>query len=323
MRFMVPAERLLRVAPCVALGLMLAAGCAERPPSAATATRVILPGEQALTPPAAGPAAQETAPPAAPGPSAAEAARAPTTEGVAAESRAAAAAAPAATTGSEFAAFTGRVSVTGTVPALRPLVAQGDPNVKDAVCVEQAIPDESVIVGPEGGLANVFVFARRLPAGVKPPPPPSEPVELDQRHCRFVPQAMVFRVGQPLLMKNSDPVAHNVRTSGFSMSINQIVSPNDQKGIAVKYTRPERMPVQTKCDIHAWMLAWHFPLDHPYAAVTGPDGRFTIPDLPAGDWEFVVWHGRAANIEKSYKFTAAAGQVITRDFSVTADRLSQ
>jgi hypothetical protein len=68
----------------------------------------------------------------------------------------------------------------------------------------------------------VFVFAKKLPAGVKAPPPPTEPVVIDQQGCKFVPQAMVFRVGQPLLMKNSDPVSHNVRTKGLTTPINQI-----------------------------------------------------------------------------------------------------
>jgi hypothetical protein len=206
---------------------------------------------------------------------------------------------------------------------LPPLKAAGDPTVQDKVCVAKAIPDDSVIIGADNGLANVFVFAKKLPAGVKAPPPPTDPAVLDQQGCRFVPQAMVFRAGQPLLMKNSDPVSHNVRTTALSMAINQIVPPNDTTGIAVTYKKPERMPVQTKCDIHAWMLAYHFPLDHPYAAVTDADGNFTIPDLPPGDWEFVVWHGRAGNIERSFKFKATAGQALTQEFVVPSAKLSQ
>jgi hypothetical protein len=208
---------------------------------------------------------------------------------------------------------------------LPPLKSAGDPTVpaQDKVCVAMAIPDDSVVVGPEGGLANVFVFAKKLPAGVKAPPPPTEPVELDQKGCRSLPQALVFRVGQPLLMKNSDPVAHNVRTASLTMPINQIVPPSNTKVIEQKYTRPERMPVQTKCDIHAWMLGWHLPLDHPYAAVTGPDGQFEIKDLPPGEWEFVIWHGRAGYLERSYKMTAKAGAAVTHDLSVPAAKLSQ
>ena len=171
----------------------------------------------------------------------------------------------------------GRVKVDGAVPPLPPLKAAGDPTVQDKICVAKAIPDDSVVVGANNGLANVFVFAKKLPAGVKAPPPPTDPIVLDQQGCRFVPQAMVFRAGQPLLMKNSDSVSHNVRTTALSMAINQIVPPNDTKGIAVTYKKPERMPVQTKCDIHAWMLAWHLPLDHPGPQLLTPgDGAVEV-----------------------------------------------
>jgi hypothetical protein len=309
------------------------AGCGGDPHEVA-ATQVILPGEQSFTIPEV---PEETAPattPEASG-SASETAGESTSNtpstaasntpestpptGAPAESSTAA---PAATTGSDKALFTGRVTVAGTPPTLSPVMNKGNPNVKDTICVAQDTPDESVIVGDGGGLANVFVFAKKVPAGVEVPPPTTEPAVMDQVNCRFVPQAMVFRVGQPLLMKNSDPVAHNVRANGLTQTINQIIAPSDQTGIPLTYARPERVPVQTKCDIHAWMSAYHLPLDHPWAAVTGPDGTFEIKDLPPGEWEFVVWHGRVGNVEKSVKLKAAAGQIVSQDFSVPAAELS-
>lgn len=329
-----------RIWPAV---LLLASGCAQRDPSQITATLVIRPGDQQFTVPEAPPQAPTEAP--APATTATAAAQTPAAQPAAvadatpaaepapatpatpaaqpAPSAAPAAAATAESTGTEFAAFKGRISVAGAAPVLPPLKAAGDPTVQDKVCVANAIPDESVVVGSDGGLANVFIFAKKMPAGVMPPPPPTEPAVIDQIGCRFVPQAMVLRVGQPLVLKNSDPVSHNVRTASLSMPLNQIIAPNNTTGITVSYARPERMPVQTKCDIHAWMLAWHFPIDHPYAAVSGPDGRFEVPNLPPGDWEFVIWHGRTGYIERSYKLKAAAGQAVTHDFSVPAAKLSQ
>lgn len=328
----------LTVRPPIAASLAMflvalaVAGCGDQGLREVAATRVILPDEQAYTIPEV---AEEGSPESAddstgsttetstaPMSSATSTAASSTPEATPSTTTPAESTTAAATTGTDKALFTGRVTVAGTPPTLSPLVNQGNPNVKDAVCVAQDVPDESVIVGEGGGLANVFVYAKKVPAGIEVPPAPAEPAVMDQQNCRFIPQAMVFRVGQPLLMKNSDPVSHNVRTAGFTQQINQIISPNDTKGIPVTYARPERVPVQTKCDIHAWMSAYHFPLDHPWAAVTGPDGTFDIKDLPAGDWEFVVWHGRAGNIEKSVKFKAAAGQVVRMDFSVPASELA-
>jgi hypothetical protein len=177
--------------------------------------------------------------------------------------------------------------------------------------------------GENGGLADVFVYARRLPKGMTAPPPPAEAAVMDQMGCRFIPQAFVLRVGQPLQMKNSDPVSHNVRTSPISnSSFNSTIKPNDATGLSLQYERSEARPVQTKCDIHTWMLAWHLPLNHPYAAVTAADGSFEIKDLPPGDWEFTVWHGKAGDIAPRVAIKASAGQVIEKDFQVELSKLN-
>jgi hypothetical protein len=33
-------------------------------------------------------------------------------------------------------------------------------------------------------------------------------------------------------------------------------------------------------------------MEHPFFATTGPDGTFTIPNLPAGTYEIEAWHER-------------------------------
>jgi hypothetical protein len=310
----------------LAASLLVGCGGAKEPESA----EVVLPDEQAVTKPEiespqpVPPLETGVASTATPSPGTPEPAGTPvetTTTPAASTTPASTPAAAPATTGTEFARFSGRITVDGVAPQLPPLVQAGDPTVKDQVCVQSAIPNDSVIVGPDGGLKDVFIYAKRVPGGVNVPAPPEEPAELDQKGCRFMPQAMVFRVDQPLNMVNSDPVAHNVRTAGFTMQLNQIIPPNDKKGITTTYERAERTPVQTKCDIHTWMLSWHLPLDHPWATVSAEDGTFVIDNLPAGDWEFIIWHGKTGYVERSVKFSAAQGEVIERNFTVPASKL--
>jgi len=55
------------------------------------------------------------------------------------------------------------------------------------------------------------------------------------------------------------------------------------------------------------MVAYLLPVDHAFAAVTNADGELTIPNLPAGNYEFVVWHEAAGYVHRKYKVTIAAG----------------
>ena len=40
-----------------------------------------------------------------------------------------------------------------------------------------------------------------------------------------------------------------------------------------------------KCDVHPWMQSYMGVFSHPFFAVTGGDGKFTIANLPAGTSE--------------------------------------
>ena len=55
------------------------------------------------------------------------------------------------------------------------------------------------------------------------------------------------------------------------------------------FTSPETMVV-FKCDVHTWMSAYAGVMAHPYFAVTGSDGRFTLQGLPPGDYTVAAWH---------------------------------
>ena len=63
-----------------------------------------------------------------------------------------------------------------------------------------------------------------------------------------------------------------------------------------------------KCDVHGWMNAYAGVLDHPYFAVSKPDGSFSIPNLPPGSYTLArvarearhadaAGHGRREGIE--------------------------
>ena len=61
---------------------------------------------------------------------------------------------------------------------------------------------------------------------------------LDQDKCRYTPRVLGVRVGQPLQIRNSDPLLHNVRSNGV---INQAFNKSHaDRGHEASITRSRR-----------------------------------------------------------------------------------
>ena len=190
-------------------------------------------------------------------------------------------------TGTGWASLKGRFVFAGTPAAAKALVADKDTEV----CGKTAkLFDRSLLVDPSTkGLANVVVFVRKS-SRVKGPVPDTQLV-FDQKNCEFLAPVFAARVGQPIDVKNSDPVGHNTNISGSDF--NQLIP----AGGSLPY-RPKAetgMPTMVTCNVHPWMKAYMVFRKDGYVAVTATDGSFAIPDLPAGELlEFQVWHERSA-----------------------------
>jgi len=84
---------------------------------------------------------------------------------------------------------------------------------------------------------------------------------------------------------------------------------------SVTLNQPEPLfPV--KCDVHPWMNAWVAVMTHPFWAVTGEDGAYTIEDLPAGTYTIEAWHERLGT--QTSEVTVADGETATADFAFAA-----
>jgi hypothetical protein len=149
--------------------------------------------------------------------------------------------------------------------------------------------DESVLVGESGSLANVVVslrLARREKIDIHPNynAQLSEPVELDNKGCQFVPHIAFVRSGQPIVLKNSDPVGHNTKVALF----NQIIPSGNQ--VQTRIERAAALPLQVSCSIHPFMTAYVLVQDHPYMAASAEDGTFEIKNIPMGKRALMFWH---------------------------------
>jgi hypothetical protein len=156
---------------------------------------------------------------------------------------------------------------------------------------------EDWVVRKEGmGVRDVFLWLED-PAG-KPLPVhptlravPQEDAALDQPNGQFVPHVLALRQGQPLLVKNSSPVAHHVVIQGHPLVNPGRDFPLPAAGSAeVTGLQADRLPLQVTCHIDPWMMAWVRVFDHPYYAVADANGRFEVRLAPSGKYRLKVWH---------------------------------
>jgi hypothetical protein len=204
-----------------------------------------------------------------------------------------------------FAAFAegaGR-SVSGVVtykgPKPAPAVLQMS---RDEKCMklhgDKPVLNEEQIVNDANQVKNVFVYVKDGLAPAKYPVP-SEPANLDQEGCMYLPHVQGMRVEQKLNVNNKDGFLHNVR--GLAKINPPLNLGQPINGTREKVFHKAETPIKFRCDVHPWMSAYIFVMPHPFFAVTDDQGKFTIKDLPPGDYTLTAWHEKYGERELKIK----------------------
>lgn len=209
-------------------------------------------------------------------------------------------------------AITGAVRFEGTAPEQS--VAQLSGWSECAVQHPQGNPPAGDVLVKEGKLQNAMVYIKDG-LGDRVFTVPTEPVEMDQKACIFIPRVLGVQTGQPIKFLNSDPMAHNVH--GFAQQAKAWNISLSVKGTSrsVKVDKPESM-IEIKCDIHPWMRAYVGAFDHPYFALSGADGSFALKNVPPGEYTVEAWHERFGT--HSQKVTVGAKETKEIEFAFTA-----
>ncbi len=180
----------------------------------------------------------------------------------------------------------GKVVFTGEVPAAETISMAADPFCQAAH--SGAVTNAPVVVDADGGLADALVYISDG-LGNWSFPVPEEPAVLNQQGCIYHPHVLAVRAGQTVVFRNDDDTLHNINVQPAANPAFNTGQPIAGMTTEKVFENPE-IGIPARCDVHPWMSAYLHVLAHPYFAVTGADGSFTIPDLPPGEYVVSVWH---------------------------------
>jgi len=168
----------------------------------------------------------------------------------------------------------------------------------DQFCMQNKVMSEDLVVDPATkAIANIvfMIDSKKTKLTTEELHPdlrkiPTDMPEMDNVKCVFVPHIIAVRAGQKLLMKNSDPTAHNANFGFFkNEEVNPLIPAGGSKEIVTKFEEAGVTPVA--CNIHSWMKGYVIVSGHPYVGISDAKGMIKIEKLPAGtELNFKIWH---------------------------------
>ena len=194
---------------------------------------------------------------------------------------------------------------------------------------------EEFSIASDGGLKDVVIQLINIDKGkafsFSPP-------TIEAKDCRFLPFVTVVRDDKEVTVVNMDPVMHDIQayeTSHLGPRVlfnsplpmnphhRRDVGANNHEHLAgqpmhqtIHLTKGRKIFVM-QCGLHAYMESWAMAVDNPYYAVTGQDGAFALPDVPAGTYKLVAWHPQVGKMLEQ-EVTVTPGGTATSNFVFNA-----
>ena len=200
----------------------------------------------------------------------------------------------------------GIVKFNGVAPSPAPLEIGKD---KD-VCGAHPLFDQSLVVGPNGGILDAVVSITDIEKGE--PLKPADAVIFDQKGCEYLPHVAAFPAGSTVKVLNSDGILHSVHTESTINPVVDMAQPGFKKSLSVTIAKPE--VIHVTCDAHNWMEGWWYVTGNPYYAVTDAAGHYSIGNVPPGNYTLQVWQEKLGTMTR--KVTIAVGKSVSADFTM-------
>jgi len=132
--------------------------------------------------------------------------------------------------------------------------------------------------------------SRKLPAS-----PETTPRVISQRGMRFDPRVVALKSGQSLKFTNEDTETHNIHVTASGENFNASVQP----GSFMDYQPKGPGVYRILCDVHSHMRGFAVLGATDLIAACKKDGRFTITDVPPGEYRLKIWHELGDPLEQT------------------------
>ena len=138
--------------------------------------------------------------------------------------------------------------------------------------------------------SGVILWLERVDRTTPQPPPAPKRALMVQKDQHFQPHVLAIPVGSTVEFPNRDPIYH----SAFSnYSGQQFDIALYKPGTSPKEIFKTPGIVRVFCNIHPTMSAIIAVLPTSWYAVTGPTGKFTLADVPPGEYQLRIFYERA------------------------------
>jgi plastocyanin len=167
-------------------------------------------------------------------------------------------------------------------------------------------------------LGNAVVWLEPVtPSTVKPPPTKAA---VRMRDRQFAPHVRVVPAGSSIEFPNEDAFSHNIFSTSPGSSFDLGLYGRGQTK-AQPFSKVGAIPVY--CNIHAKMTAFVVVVPTQWYAQAEVDGRWSIPDVPAGSYRVRIWHERAPARTVPVTVTASGATVAEQQLDARGFTLVQ
>jgi plastocyanin len=137
--------------------------------------------------------------------------------------------------------------------------------------------------------SGVVIWLEPVDRSAAPAAPPKR-VEMLQRDKQFQPHVLAISVGSTVDLPNQDPIFHNAFSnfSGQPFDVG-LYAPKTSRSVTFRHAGV----VRVFCNIHSTMSAVIAVLNTPWFAVSTGNGKYSIANVPPGDYQLRLFHERA------------------------------